>query len=101
MILWKKIVAVRPEIQYYGFDIRTGNGIGRGIRLTHCMADSGNVVITPDGSLYSCEHCSQESRFGIFRDDKMGGGGTGSQSTHYVFLREFFQMWNLQKRICS
>ena len=64
MILWKKIVAVRPEIQYYGFDIRTGNGIGRGIRLTHCMADSGNVVITPDGSLYSCEHCSQESRFG-------------------------------------
>ena len=28
------------------------------------MADSGSVVIAPDGGLYPCEHCPQESRFG-------------------------------------
>ena len=28
------------------------------------MADGGSVVIGPDGSLYPCEHCPPESRFG-------------------------------------
>ena len=28
------------------------------------MADSGNVVIAPDGSLYPCDYCSPESCFG-------------------------------------
>ena len=39
-------------------------GLGLGFRVNHCMADSGSVVITPDGSLYPCEHCAPESRYG-------------------------------------
>ena len=35
-----------------------------GYKANHCMADGSGVVIGPDGSLYPCEHCPPEARFG-------------------------------------
>ena len=37
-------------------------------RSTHCMADNGTVVIAPDGTLYACEHCHPEAKFGNIFD---------------------------------
>ena len=62
--LWKKVFEAQSLLKKAGF--RTGNGFGTGnvFRVYHCMADKGGVVICPDGSLYPCEHCPPEARFG-------------------------------------
>lgn len=62
--MWEKIRDARPLIEEAGFRSAPFLGLGLGFRTNHCMADSGSVVITPDGSLYPCEHCPPESRFG-------------------------------------
>ncbi len=64
MAMWKKIRDGRHLIEEAGFRSVPFLGVGLGFRTHHCMADSGSVVITPDGSLYPCEHCPSESRFG-------------------------------------
>jgi len=63
--LWESILAFQDRIRQAGFG-REGNHDGR-LRTFHCMADRGDVVICPDGSLYACEHCPQEARFGDVR----------------------------------
>lgn len=64
LALWQKIRDVRPLIEAAGFRTTPFLGLGLNFRTNHCMADGGSVVITPDGSLYPCEHCPAESRFG-------------------------------------
>lgn len=58
----EKIRDARYFIEEAGF--LTTSSISLGFRANHCMADGNSVVITPDGSLYPCEHCPEESRFG-------------------------------------
>ena len=63
---WQKLYSIKPLIEEAGFSL--GSNIGDKIRLSHCMADGNSVVICPDGSLYSCEHCPPAARFGdVFR----------------------------------
>ena len=64
LAFWEKIIAVRPLIEKAGFRPLNYMGPGRKLRVNRCMADGGAVVIGPDGSLYACEHCPPESRFG-------------------------------------
>ena len=62
--LWKKVVAGRTMIEEAGFPSITQRSEKKGYRVNHCMADGSGVTIGPDGSLYPCEHCPPESRFG-------------------------------------
>ena len=62
--MWVKIRDAWRMIEEAGVKSAPFMGLGLGFRTNHCMADGGSVVITPDGSLYPCEHCPKESRFG-------------------------------------
>lgn len=62
--LWEKIAAMRPTIEAAGFRAPGKSGVGTGFRIHHCMADRNDIVIGPDGSLYPCENCPPEARFG-------------------------------------
>ncbi len=62
--MWKTIAEARPLITKAGFRPSPFLGLGHAFRVNHCMADGGSVVITPDGSLFPCEHCPEEGRFG-------------------------------------
>ena len=62
--VWRKVTAARPLIEAAGFSTGPLFGEKPGYRVNHCMADGSGVVIGPDGSLYACEHCPPESRFG-------------------------------------
>lgn len=64
LAFWEKVVAVRPLIEKAGFLPLNYMGPYMKLRVNRCMADGGSVVIGPDGSLYPCEHCPSESRFG-------------------------------------
>ena len=64
MPFWEKVVGARRMIEGAGFATSSALGGKSGFRVNHCMADGGGVVIMPDGSLYPCEHCPAESRFG-------------------------------------
>ena len=64
VIVWKKVKNARSLIENSGFKVAKFLGSGLKFRVNYCMADRGNVVITPDGSLFPCEHCPPESRFG-------------------------------------
>ena len=55
---------MRPKIHEYGFGVQYASGMNGRFRIFHCMADSSNVVIAPDGALFPCEHCPPESKFG-------------------------------------
>lgn len=67
--MWKKIVEARPLIAAAGFNANNAYGSGMSFRVFHCMADGNTVVIEPDGSLYPCEHCPPEGRFGNIWDE--------------------------------
>jgi len=62
--IWSRIVEAGSMLKEAGF--RTGPAFGTGpkFRKHHCMADLNSVVISPDGSLYPCEHCPPHARFG-------------------------------------
>ncbi len=62
--LWSKIVDAREEIVKAGFRASPFASFHFHFRTNHCMADGSGVVIAPDGSLYPCEHCPPESRYG-------------------------------------
>ena len=67
--MWKKIAEARPLIAAAGFNAASVYGTGSRFRVRHCMADSGSVAIEPDGSLYPCQHCPPEGRFGNVWDE--------------------------------
>ena len=62
--LWESILTARQEIIAAGFKVAPFAGLGLRFRISHCMADRGDLAITPDGSLHLCEHCQPESRCG-------------------------------------
>ena len=64
LAMWKKITDAAPLIEKAGFHALAYLRSFRRFRANRCMADSGSEVIGPDGSLYPCEHCPPESRFG-------------------------------------
>ena len=64
LAFWKKLINLRPLIEEAGFHSASFNGISMRFKTNRCMADGGGVVISPEGSLYLCEHCPPESRFG-------------------------------------
>ncbi len=64
LAFWEKIMNARREIVAAGFKVKTYIGLGMRFRIRHCMADGGSPVIGPDGSLYLCEQCPPESRYG-------------------------------------
>ena len=79
--MWEKIRDARGLIETAGFKTAAFMGLGLRFRTHHCMADIGSVVITPDGSLYPCEHCPEESRFGDVWD------GTTDEDARKEFCR--------------
>lgn len=79
--MWEKIRDARHLIEEAGFKSTPFMGLGLGFRVNRCMADGGSVVITPDGSLYPCEHCPPESRFGDIRR------GTTDEAARKAFCR--------------
>lgn len=70
--IWNRIKDSRPLIEAAGFSASDFINAGNGFRVFHCMADSGSPVIAPDGSLYACEHCTEESRLGSIFDRYAG-----------------------------
>ena len=64
LAFWEKVIAARPLIEKAGFRPLPFMGPSMKLKVNRCMADGGGVVITPDGSLYPCEHCPPESRYG-------------------------------------
>lgn len=61
---WKKVLAANPLIAEAGFKPLPYTEPVMKFRIHRCMADSGSVVIGPDGGLYPCEHCAAESCYG-------------------------------------
>ena len=69
LAFWKKLSDGRSLITDAGFNVLSYIEPPMQFRVNRCMADGGGVVIGPDGSLYPCEHCPPESRYGdVFRD---------------------------------
>ena len=60
----KKLLDVLPMIEQAGFGFVYGYAHIWTFSANHCMADGGDVVIGPDGSLFACEQCVPQSRFG-------------------------------------
>ena len=64
LAVWKRLQDIQANFRAAGFNVSASLlGDGR-FRAFHCIADSGNVVICPDGNLYACEHCPMEARIG-------------------------------------
>lgn len=81
LAMWEKIISATPLISEAGFGVFAYVVASMRFRANRCMADSGCVVIAPDGSLYPCEHCPPESRFGdVFN-------GTTDEAARFEFCR--------------
>ncbi len=78
---WKKVMAAKPLIREAGFKPLAYTEPTKKFRIHRCMADSGSVVIGPDGSLYACEHCAEDSRYGNIVD------GTIDEAARKEFAR--------------
>ena len=50
--LWKKVMALNTMVRPAGFNSGSGFKKKEQLRLNHCMADGGSVVIGPDGMLW-------------------------------------------------
>lgn len=62
--LWRRVLETNAALGREGFaHAQSICGSGR-FRTTHCMADMNRVAIGPDGSLFACERCPAEARFG-------------------------------------
>ena len=79
--IWKKVIAARTMIEEAGFLCASLFAKKKGFKTNHCMADGSGVVIAPDGSLYPCEHCPPESRFGDIWH------GVTDEKSRYEFCR--------------
>ena len=64
LAMWGKVIPATDLIREAGFRTHAYMGPSMKFRANRCMADGGSVVIAPDGSLYPCEHCPPESRYG-------------------------------------
>ena len=64
LAIWEKVMSMERQIHQAGFGAFAIKERENNLRLFHCMADAGNVVISPDGSLYACEHFTPDSLFG-------------------------------------
>lgn len=64
LYMWKRVFDAEMLIKAAGFNLGSHKSGGVIPRIHHCMADAGNVVISPDGKLFSCEHCTSNSKFG-------------------------------------
>ena len=64
MSFWEKVSAAYPMIESAGFQVKRMMGVGSTFRVNTCIADSGGVVICPDGVLSPCEHLQQKAGFG-------------------------------------
>ena len=73
-VIWRKISESRTLIRSFGFQVRDPRFLFSDIRTHHCKADLGSIVIGPDGGLYACEECTQESCFGNIADDPENTG---------------------------
>ena len=62
--IWRKIAGSGEMIRAHGFQTGDSRFTLYDFRSRHCMADMGSVVIGPDGGVYACEHCSEDSRYG-------------------------------------
>ena len=63
--MWETIRQAHSQIEEAGFiPVHNERNLNLRFRTNHCMADGGGVVIGPDGSLYPCEHCPEEARYG-------------------------------------
>lgn len=81
LAMWRKVMETEALIREAGFSAVQYHGSGIRLRVHHCMADAGNVVIAPDGSLYLCEHCLPKSRFGDIVN------GITDEAAQYAFSR--------------
>ena len=66
--VWQKAVGLWSRVTDAGFKLSRYVGPYTEFRCFHCMADQGNIVITPDGKLYPCEYYPEESCFGNVKD---------------------------------
>ena len=58
------IIRMEQAVRDAGFRAVPFGDVGSSLQVHHCMANSGGVVISPDGGLYACEQCPPRSRFG-------------------------------------
>ena len=64
VVVWDGIRDAKRLIDDAGFRSADIIRLPRAFRTSHCMADRGAPVIAPGGSLYACEHCPPEARYG-------------------------------------
>ncbi len=64
LTVWSRLREIREPFREAGFTM-ADSILGRDrFRVFHCMADMNSPVIWPDGSLFLCEHCPENARFG-------------------------------------
>ncbi|MBQ6373374.1 MAG: radical SAM protein [Clostridia bacterium] len=70
--VWAACTAVEQRIRDAGFTVKHGSRV-RHLRIVSCMAESPyeSVVISPDGTLYNCEHCPEANALGTVREGVM------------------------------
>ena len=61
--LWTKILSFRKSILDAGFSCLSGH-VSNKLPSMRCMADGDGIVISPDGTLYCCEHTPSFARIG-------------------------------------
>ena len=64
LTMWKKILDAYDLLDISGFRYGRFKGFSLKFRINHCMADNEGIVISPDGTIYSCEHWSDKCKIG-------------------------------------
>lgn len=67
--LWKRVLETDSLILRAGFSVLNHEVSPNELRLWRCMADQGDVLIAPDGSLFSCDSMPEHTRFGRLGDE--------------------------------